>query len=135
MQPFPEDNFFLGKRTSAQIYSKITKAAGENYFFACFDHGYLFYDSLDVLAMDERVKRGYCATWQANRRVISLLSLAEMAGMSTGIVTTTRVTHATPASAFAHSVDRDWESDSEKEETAKDDATSCKDIGKPVISS
>lgn len=107
---------------------------GMKNLFKGFDFDSLLYDSLDVLAMDERVKRGYCSTWKADRRVISLLSLAEMAGMSTGIVTTTRVTHATPASAFAHSVDRDWESDSEKEETAKDDATSCKDIGKPVMS-
>ena len=78
------------------------------------------------------MKLGYCSTWKADRRAISLLSLAEMAGMSTGIVTTTRVTHATPASAFAHSVDGDWESDAEKDKTAKDDASSCKDIGKSI---
>lgn len=30
-----------------------------------------------------------------------------------GIVTTTRVTHATPAAAYAHSADRKWEADAD----------------------
>lgn len=115
----------------AKTYNVDTQGADSAASATAFMNGIKTLDN--VLAMDERVKRGYCSTWKADRRVISLLSLAEMAGMSTGIVTTTRVTHATPASAFAHSVDRDWESDSEKEETAKDDATSCKDIALQLI--
>jgi len=43
----------------------------------------------------------------------TLLEQAEDAGLSTGIVTTTRVTHATPAACFAHSRDRDWEADAD----------------------
>lgn len=31
----------------------------------------------------------------------------------TGIVTTTRVTHASPAGAYAHTAARDWESDAD----------------------
>ena len=34
------------------------------------------------------------------------------AGLATGVVTTTRLTHATPASIFAHGPDRNWEDDS-----------------------
>ncbi|XP_078375666.1 alkaline phosphatase-like isoform X2 [Oculina patagonica] len=86
-----------------------------------------------VLGMDERVKRGYCSTASANRRAISILSLAEMAGMSTGIVTTTRVTHATPASAYAYSADRGWESDDDKLDEALDDASACKDIALQLV--
>ena len=41
----------------------------------------------------------------------TLLEMAEDAGKSTGVVTTTRVTHATPAACYAHTADRDWESD------------------------
>lgn len=37
--------------------------------------------------------------------------LAKERGKSVGIVTTTRLTHATPASVYAHSPERDWESD------------------------
>ena len=55
--------------------------------------------------------------------------LAEKAGMSTGIVTTTRATHATPASAYAAAADRDWESDADVKDSAEDDGAKCKDIG------
>ena len=34
---------------------------------------------------------------------------AQDAGMATGVVTTARVTHATPAATYAHVADRDWE--------------------------
>lgn len=61
-------------------------------------------------------------------KVVSILTLAERAGMSTGIVTTTRITHATPASAYAHSVDRDWENDVDVK-SAKN-GSDCPDIGK-----
>lgn len=83
-----------------------------------------------VVGMDENVEWGRCASAKKEREVISILSLAELAGMSTGLVTTTRITHASPASAYAHSVDRRWESDADKKAKAYDDATSCKDIGK-----
>lgn len=45
----------------------------------------------------------------AKHSVPTLLELAEERGLSTGIVTTTRITHATPASAYAHTPNRDWE--------------------------
>ena len=84
--------------------------------------------------MDERAELGYCSTGSADRKAISILSLAEMAGMSTGIVTTTRVTHATPATAYANSASRRWESDADKlnPEFTKDDASTCKDIDKLI---
>jgi len=61
-------------------------------------------------------------------KVVSILTLAERAGMSTGIVTTTRITHATPASAYAHSVDRDWENDVDVK--SAENGADCSDIGK-----
>lgn len=45
----------------------------------------------------------------ASRR--TLLEWAELRGLSTGVVTTARVTHATPAACYAHITERDWESD------------------------
>ena len=44
-----------------------------------------------------------------SKRVTSLLEQFERAGKSTGIVTTTSVTHATPAACYAHSPSRNWE--------------------------
>lgn len=41
--------------------------------------------------------------------VDSIVAWAQKAGKATGIVTTTRITHATPAGAYAHISHRDWE--------------------------
>ena len=49
--------------------------------------------------------------------------------MSTGFVTTARVTHASVSPLYAHSVSGDWESDKDKLEEAKDDSSKCPDIG------
>lgn len=43
--------------------------------------------------------------------VTTFLELAKSIGWSTGVVTTTRVTHATPAATYAHISDRDLEND------------------------
>ena len=53
--------------------------------------------------------------------------------MSTGIVTTTRVTHATPACSYAHSANRGWESDANINKSVGDDGSKCKDIGRSVL--
>jgi alkaline phosphatase len=42
-------------------------------------------------------------------RLETLLELAEARGLATGIVTTTRITDATPASTYAHTPNRFWE--------------------------
>ena len=47
----------------------------------------------------------------AAHSVKTILERAEERGMSTGIVTTARLTHATPAVNYAHVADRDWEAD------------------------
>lgn len=46
-----------------------------------------------------------------NANVECIADLAIKAGKSVGLVTTTRVTHATPATLYAHSPNRKWESD------------------------
>ena len=48
-------------------------------------------------------------------------------------VTTTRVTHATPAATFAHSADRNWENDAELSEAAK--SAGCIDIARQMVHS
>lgn len=50
-------------------------------------------------------------TTVADNELTTILELAEDKELATGIVTTTRVTHATPAACYAHTVDRDWERD------------------------
>jgi len=45
----------------------------------------------------------------ARHTLRTVLEEAEARGLATGIVTTTRITHATPASNYAHTPNRDWE--------------------------
>ena len=68
-----------------------------------------------------------------NNKVISILTLAEKAGMSTGFISTARATHATPAALYAHSPDRSWESDKDLKDRAKDDYSTCTDIGNASV--
>lgn len=70
-----------------------------------------------------------CATEKPNV-VTSIFETAEAKGLATGVVTTTRITHATPASTYAHSVNRDWESDKDMGENA---GKGCKDIADQLI--
>ena len=63
--------------------------------------------------------------------LLSWLTLADSAGMATGIVTTTRITHATPAATYAHSPDRNWESDADLPAAAR--AAGCRDIAQQLI--
>ncbi|ODM99141.1 Alkaline phosphatase, tissue-nonspecific isozyme [Orchesella cincta] len=48
-----------------------------------------------------------------------------------GLVTTTRITHATPAAAYGHSAHRDWECDSKIPEAEL--KKGCKDLGRQLI--
>jgi len=55
---------------------------------------------------------------------------AEQAGMSTGIVSTARLTHATPAAVYAHSPSRRWESDADLTDEARENG--CVDIASQI---
>ena len=84
----------------------------------------------DVLGVSATVKMGDCASARSSE-VRTIFELAERAGLATGIVTTTRVTHATPAAAYAHSADRDWETDATMPAVAK--AGGCLDIAQQLV--
>ncbi|UTA48906.1 alkaline phosphatase [Simiduia sp. 21SJ11W-1] len=86
------------------------------------DHG--------VLSVDQRVVLGDCASVKGTER-ITLLEQAETVGMATGVVSTARITHATPAATYAHSAARDWESDSDLPAEAK--TQGCKDIARQLV--
>lgn len=57
-------------------------------------------------------------------------SIFLLAGKSTGLVTTTRVTHATPAALYAHAASRYWEDDGKVPPVSR---TSCKDIARQLL--
>jgi len=60
-----------------------------------------------VIGVDEDIERGDCSTVAGNE-LVTALELAEIAGKSTGIISTARITHATPAATYAKSADRNW---------------------------
>ena len=57
--------------------------------------------------------------------------LLYISGKATGIVTTARLTHATPAAAYAHSPNRRWESDYDT--VTRNVTGGCKDIALQLI--
>jgi alkaline phosphatase len=71
-----------------------------------------------VIGVDETVKRGDVAGVEGHR-LRTLFEEAEARGLSTGVVTTTTVTHATPAACYAHSPERGWEDDSKLSPAAR----------------
>ena len=83
-----------------------------------------------VIGVSEDVVYGDCNSVAGNE-LVTALELAEMAGMSTGIVTTARITHATPASTYAKSVNRDWEDISDMPKSAS--KAGCKDIAQQLV--
>lgn len=84
-----------------------------------------------VIGVDEDIVRGDCSTVEGNV-LVSALELAEMAGLSTGVVSTARITHATPAATYAKSADRNWEDVSDMPEEAV--TAGCEDIASQLIS-
>lgn len=66
-----------------------------------------------AISVDQSINRTEpSADITAAKSVKTILERAEERGMSTGVVTTARFTHATPAVNYAHISDRDWEADS-----------------------
>ena len=71
-----------------------------------------------LIAVNQNVVRGDYSTVSGNE-LTTIVELAEEAGMSTGVVTTARITHATPAATYAHSPERNWEDDRDLPADAK----------------
>jgi alkaline phosphatase len=85
---------------------------------------------IGVFGVDENVVLGDCSTVEPNQ-VVSALELAEIAGLSTGVLSTARITHATPAATYAKTADRGWEDSSDMPEEAI--AEGCEDIASQLV--
>jgi len=83
-----------------------------------------------VIGVDQTGARGDCAASKGHE-VVTALELAAQAGQATGVVTTTRITHATPAATYGHLPERDWEFDMEIPE--KDRAAGCVDFARQLV--
>ena len=67
-----------------------------------------------MLSVDHLTRRGECNAKELQRHVLpTLLEQAAATGKALGVVSTARLTHATPAATYAHTPMRDWESDAD----------------------
>lgn len=83
-----------------------------------------------VLSVDASAQRGDCTT-EHRAALPSILEIAELAGKATGIVSTARITHATPAATYAKSVEREWENDGALSSDAR--SAGCEDIAQQLV--
>ncbi|MEL6860289.1 MAG: alkaline phosphatase [Pseudomonadota bacterium] len=82
-----------------------------------------------VVGVTHEVPRGNCAS-ALGQGTDTLFELAERQGLATGIISTARITHATPASTYAESANRNWEDDTS---FGNADRTGCADIASQLI--
>ena len=83
-----------------------------------------------VLNIAPEALRADCAG-SKGRELSTLFEYAEAQGLSTGVVTTARLTHATPAATYAKTSERNWESDDKLTDEAK--MNGCKDIATQFV--
>jgi len=65
------------------------------------------------------------------RKLPSLAQIAAKSGRSTGVVSTAAITHATPASVYAHTPDRNWEAPKDVSDAARE--AGCTSIAEQLI--
>jgi len=82
-----------------------------------------------VINVDPSAPRGLAS--RPDQRLSPIFEEAEARGLATGVVTTARFTHATPAAAYAKVAERDWESDAEV--PAEQAAAGARDIARQFV--
>ena len=93
------------------------------------------------LSVNHTTPRGECSAAVIDaKKLRTVLEQAADMGKSTGVVTTARITHATPAALYAHTAMRDWEADSNLPVTDVNTGAPCrgadnavKDIARQMI--
>lgn len=81
------------------------------------------------LGLTAGAREGQCGDVGANISR-SIFEVAEMQGFATGVVTTARLTHATPGSTYSHTPNRNWENDAI---VAQGNGAPCADIALQLI--
>ncbi|CAF0881660.1 unnamed protein product [Adineta steineri] len=87
---------------------------------------------LGTIGVDGRAKRTNC-TSSLGANVTSILDWAQQLGKKVGIVTTARITHATPAAAYSHVPERNWEAYDNTNFGASQTEQGCTDIAHQLV--
>ncbi|NP_001091135.1 alkaline phosphatase, intestinal, gene 1 L homeolog precursor [Xenopus laevis] len=122
MDKFP----YIALSKTYNVDRQVPDSAGTATAYLCGVKGN--YGTVGVTAA---VKRSNCSNIKGNE-VESVLKKAKAAGKSVGIVTTTRVQHASPSGTYANTPDRNWYSDGDMPANAVE--AGCKDIAHQLIS-
>ncbi|XP_060854441.1 alkaline phosphatase-like [Rhopalosiphum padi] len=158
---FLGDGMSLTTLTASRIYKgQMEKRSGENEYLsfekfpfvgmsktycvdrqvpdsACTATAYLsgVKTNYEMIGLSASVKLNDCPGSVApGNQTQSLADWSMAKGKAVGLVTTTRVTHASPAGMYAHAANREWESDAYLAEAANlTDVTQCEDIAKQLI--
>ncbi|BHF58758.1 hypothetical protein SprV_0100171300 [Sparganum proliferum] len=85
-----------------------------------------------MLGLTGAVALRQCVAYNSSAKTMSVLKAASKAGKSTGLVTTTRVTHASPAAAYAHAAHRTWECDTDLMPDCAASGCKCTDIAQQL---
>ncbi|MDC9725888.1 MAG: alkaline phosphatase [Gammaproteobacteria bacterium] len=83
-----------------------------------------------VISVNQHAIRSNCLSSKENGTE-TLLEQMEDLGYATGIVSTARITHATPAATYAHAPERDWEADSKI--PSVEQKQGCEDIASQMV--
>lgn len=83
-----------------------------------------------IIGLNSEAEVGICVR-SKDKEVATLAEMAEHAGLATGVVSTARITHATPAAMYAHTPHRDWEADANM--PVDSIAVGCKDIAQQLV--
>ncbi|NXV19875.1 PPBI phosphatase, partial [Cepphus grylle] len=83
-----------------------------------------------TIGLSAAARHSQCNTTKGNE-VISVLERARKEGKAVGIVTTTRVQHASPSGTYAHVVNRNWYADTSMPKDARREG--CKDIAWQLV--
>lgn len=83
-----------------------------------------------VVGVGPEVPENDCAAGRQHE-IPSIFGQAQAQGLATGVISTARITHATPAASYAHTAQRDWESDVELSAEAR--LQGCADIARQMI--
>lgn len=85
---------------------------------------------IGVISLNDAVVTGNCASAKA-AMVANVAELGERAGLSTGVVSTSLITDATPAAMYAHAATRSWQRDAALTPEAVENG--CKDIARQLV--
>ncbi|XP_068953227.1 intestinal-type alkaline phosphatase 1-like, partial [Petaurus breviceps papuanus] len=125
--PLAMDGFpYVALSKTYNVDRQVPDSAGTATAYLCGVKG-----NYKTIGVSAAARFNQCNTTQGNE-VFSVLKRAKEAGKSVGVVTTTRVQHASPSGTYAHVVNRDWYSDADMPAEALE--SGCKDIAFQLVS-